>query len=182
MGGNSSGGTISGKSGGDGVTSSGIGVYLNNASNVVLRRMTINGTNQNFGIRGTSVTNFTLEFSTVTGVNGTNAGLNEAAINFGNLLGAAAITNCLIEGGKNDNLTVVNTSGTLNRLTISGSTFGFNTTTGNNNILIESQNAGQRSTSPRPRPSYGAGRSIIVNNPARPVIGNWRAQCCGWHL
>ena len=49
----------------------------------------------------------------------------------------------MIEGGLEDNLNVVNTSGTLNRLTITGSTFGFNNTTnGNNSILLESQNAG----------------------------------------
>src|SRR6185369_7453909 len=42
-----------------------------------------------------------------------------------------------------DNLNVVNTSGTLNRLVITNSTFGFNNTVnGNNNILIEAQNAG----------------------------------------
>ena len=140
VGGNSSGGTIGNKSGGDGAVN-GNGIYLNSTSNVVLRRMTINGTNQNFGIRGTNVNNFTLEFSKVTGTNGDNIALDEGSINFDNLTGSAAITACLIDGGLEDNLNVVNTSGTLNRLTVSGSTFGFNSTAnGNNNILIESQN------------------------------------------
>jgi methionine-rich copper-binding protein CopC len=143
VGGNSSGGTIANKSGADGSTSTGIGIYLNSTASVVLRRMTINGTNQNFGVRGTSVNGFTLEFSTVTGTNGTDVALDEGSVNFDNLTGAAAITSCVIDGGLEDNLNVVNTSGTLNRLTISGTTFGFNSTVnGNNNILIESQNAG----------------------------------------
>ena len=44
----------------------------------------------------------------------------------------------MIEGGFEDNLNVVNTSGTLNRLTISGTTFGFNSAAGgNNNIMID---------------------------------------------
>src|SRR5258705_221313 len=105
--------------------------------------MTINGTNQNHGIRGINASTFTLEFSTVTGTNGTSIALDEGSVNFDNLTGTAAITSCVIDGGFEDNLNVVNTSGTLNRLTISGSTFGFNSTAnGNNNILIESQNAG----------------------------------------
>ena len=143
VGGNSTGGAISGKSGGDGSTSTGIGIYLNSTTAVTLWRMTINGTNQNFGIRGVGVSNFTLEYSTVSGSNGDNTALDEGSVNLDNLTAAAAITNCLIEGGLEDNLNVVNTSGTLNRLVISGSTFGFNNTVnGNNSILIESQNSG----------------------------------------
>jgi hypothetical protein len=142
VGGNSTGGTISGMTGADGTTA-GNGVYLDTASNVTLRRLTINGTNQNHGIRGINATNFTLEFSTVTGTNGTSVAVDEGSVNFDNLLGTAAITSCVIDGGFEENLNVVNTSGSLNRLTVSGSTFGFNNTAnGNNNILIESQNAG----------------------------------------
>ena len=143
VGGNGTGGTISNKSGADGNNTQGNGVFLNGAAGITLRRMTINGTNQNHGIRGIGVSNFTLEYSTVNGTNGTSTGLDEGSVNFDNLTGSAAMTNCLIEGGLEDNLNVVNTSGSLNRLTVSGSTFGFNNTTnGNNNILIESQNAG----------------------------------------
>ena len=142
VGGNNTGGTISGMTGADGATS-GNGVYLENAGNVTLRRIRVNGTNQNHGIRGVNSSNFTLEFSTVNGTNGTSAALDEGSVNFDNLTGTAAITSCMIEGGFEDNLNVVNTSGTLNRLTVSGTTFGFNGSgTGNNNIQIESQNAG----------------------------------------
>lgn len=143
VGGNSSGGTIANKSGSDGSATQGTGIYLNNTSNVVLRRMTISGTNQNFGIRGINSSNITLEYSTVTGTNGTDLATDEGSVNFDNLTGSAAITSCVIEGGLEDNLNIVNTSGTLNQLTITGTTFGFNnTTSGNNNILIESQNSG----------------------------------------
>src|ERR1043166_7104137 len=51
VGGNASGGTISGKSGADNSTTQGTGIWLNSTSNVVLRRMTVTGINQNFGIR-----------------------------------------------------------------------------------------------------------------------------------
>ncbi len=143
VGGNSSGGTIANTVGADGAVA-GNGVYLDNAGNVTLRRMTINGTNQNHGIRGVNGNSgFTLENSTVSGASGTSVALDEGSVNFDNLTGAAAITSSVIEGGLEDNLNVVNTSGTLDRLVITGSTFGFNNTTnGNNNILIESQNAG----------------------------------------
>ena len=142
VGGNNTGGTISGMTGADGATS-GNGVYLDNAGNVTLRRIRVNGTNQNHGIRGIGTSNFVLEFSTVTGTNGNNAGLDEGAVNFDNLTGASAITSCVIEGGFEDNLNVVNSSGTLNRLVISGTTFGLNSTAdGNNNILLESNNPG----------------------------------------
>src|SRR5258705_10312504 len=102
--------------------------------------MTINGTNQNHGIRGINSSNFTLEFSTVTGTNGTSAAIDEGSVNFDNLTGSAAITSFVIDGGFEDNLNVVNTSGKLNRLTINGSTFGFNNTAnGNHNIFVEMQ-------------------------------------------
>ncbi len=51
------------------------------------RRMTINGTNQNHGVRGASVSNFNLEYSTVTGINGNSTGLDEGSANFDNLTG-----------------------------------------------------------------------------------------------
>ena len=141
VGGNSTGGTISRMSGADGAVA-GNGVYLNNAQTVTLRRMTINGANENHGIRGLGSSNFTLEYSTVSGANGTSVGLDEGSVVFDNLAGAAAITSSIIDGGLEDNLNIVNTSGTLN-LIITGSTFGFNNTVnGNNNILLETQNAG----------------------------------------
>jgi methionine-rich copper-binding protein CopC len=142
VGGNSSGGVIQNVVGADGANG-GNAVFMSGATGVTLRRMTISGTNQNHGIRGVNTSNFTMEFSTVTGTNGNSVALDEGSVNFDNLTGTAAITSCVIEGGFEDNLNVVNTSGSLNRLVISGTTFGFNNTAnGNNNILIESNNPG----------------------------------------
>ena len=45
---------ISGKTGADGSTTSGIGIYLNATNNVSLANMDIEG-NQNYGIRGFTV-------------------------------------------------------------------------------------------------------------------------------
>lgn len=141
LGGNGSGGTLSGMTGANGAVA-GNAVYLNNAQNVTLRRMLINGTNQNHGIRGIAVSNFTLEYSTVTGTNGTTAGLSEGSVVFDNLTGTSSIVASVMEGGLEDNLNVVNAAGTLN-LSVTGSTFGFNSTAnGNNNILLETQNVG----------------------------------------
>ena len=136
VGGNATGGTISGMTGADGTTA-GIGVYADNVSNLSLRRLTINGTNQGYGIRGNSVNNFTLEYSTVNGTNGTSAalappeGAGEGAVYFGNttttgMTGTGVITNCIISGGRSRNFSLINSSGTLNRLTVTGSTFGLN--------------------------------------------------------
>lgn len=143
VGGNGSGGNIANTAGADGAIA-GNGVYLDNAGNVTLRRITINGTNQNHGIRGINGNSgFTLEYSTVSGTNGTSAALAEGSVHFDNLTGSAAITSSFIDGGFQDNLNVLNTSGVLDRLTITGSTFGFNSTAnGNNNISLESRNAG----------------------------------------
>lgn len=152
VGGNGSGGTISGMTGADGAVA-GTAVYLNNATNVALRRMTINGTNQNFGIRGFTVNGFTLEYATVGGVAGTNASIDsygEGSIYFGTaaaatgLTGSGTVTNCNISGGRARNLSVVNTSGTLNRLTITGTTFGLNQnfTDANQSLAVEARNSG----------------------------------------
>src|SRR6185312_13748507 len=142
VGGNFTGGTITNATGADGATA-GNAVYLENAGNVTLRRIRVNGTNQNNGIRGVSSSNFTLEFSTVTGTNGTNGTGDESSVHFTDWTGTGAITSCVIEGGFEDNLNVVNNTGTLNRLTISGTTFGFNTLAGgNNSITFDAENAG----------------------------------------
>lgn len=141
VGGNGTGGTISGKSGADASTTTGIGIYLNNTRNVVLRRMTINGTNQNFGIRGSSIVGLTIEYCTVGGTNGDNAGADEGSVILTELTGSAAMTNCNISGAVEHNVSVINTSGTLNRITVTGSTFGaMNTTTGSDGLLLETMN------------------------------------------
>ncbi|AZO40329.1 S-layer family protein [Mesorhizobium sp. M7D.F.Ca.US.005.01.1.1] len=142
-----SGGTISGKAGGDilngstpgGNTTSGTGgtgIFLRNTQNVSLANMQLNDFS-NFAVYGKSVTGFTMTGTTISGVNGdSNTGnIEESAIRFDNLLGSASITGSNISGGAFGNLAVWNTSGTLNRLTMSGNTFGLiSSTLGNDNV------------------------------------------------
>lgn len=125
-----SGGTIQNKTGADGSTSSGIGIYLNSTSGVSLNRMQLNGF-QNFGIRGTNVTGFSLTNSTINGVNGTTeaGGSEEGAIRFDGLFTSgsfptAQITGSTVQGGYSVNVRVQNTTGTLNRLLIDNCTLG----------------------------------------------------------
>ncbi|HYG75303.1 MAG TPA: putative Ig domain-containing protein [Planctomycetota bacterium] len=160
LGGNSSGGTIANKSGADFSFTTGCGIYLNNTMGVVLRRMTINGTNQNYGIRGTLVNGFTLEYSTVAGTNGTAASLplpenaGEGSVYFGNvegtgtskngLTGSATVNKCIFSGGRARNFSVINTAGSLNRLTITGCTFGLNQDffDANQSLALEARQSG----------------------------------------
>ena len=84
---------------------------------------------QNFGIRGNDVTGFTFDNSVLSGTNGTTAGASdEAAISFNNLLGSASISNSNISNGFEYILKVLNSSGTLNRLTVDNTDFGTNNT------------------------------------------------------
>ena len=160
LGGNSSGGIIANKSGVDAnFATQGTGIYLHNTSNVVLRRMTVNGTNENYGIRGLLVNNFTLEYSTVGGTNGNvvtasppnNAG--EGSVYFGGnelnggengLTGSATVTGLNVSGGRSRNFSVINISGTLNRITISNSAFGLtqNISGGGQSLALEARQAG----------------------------------------
>jgi hypothetical protein len=133
VGGNGSGGTIANKSGANGSTATGIGVYLNNATNITLRRMTINGTNQNFGIRGTGVNGCIVEYSTVNGVNGDDAAVDEGSIIFDGLLGTSTFTNNVVAGSVEDNFRIRNSSGSAD-VTVTGSTFS---NAPNDNLMIE---------------------------------------------
>ncbi|HMQ06174.1 MAG TPA: Ig-like domain-containing protein [Saprospiraceae bacterium] len=137
LGGNGTGGTISGKTGANGSNVTGNGIFLSNTRNVVLRRMSFTGTKENFAIKGSTVINFTMEYCTVAGTNGNSAAHDEGSILFSELTGMASISFCNISGGFEDNINVKNSSGSLNRLTISNSTIGANSTTdGNDGILI----------------------------------------------
>ncbi|MFO1312326.1 MAG: Ig-like domain-containing protein [Burkholderiales bacterium] len=150
VGGNGSGGTIANKSGADGTTA-GIGIYLRNTQNVVLRRMIVNGTNANYGIKGYGVNGFALEYSTVGGTSGTNYNAapnnaGEGAIYFGDyaptngVTGAVSLLNNSVSGGAWSNLAIINSSGAAT-LTIKGNTFGANglAPTGNSGVLIEAR-------------------------------------------
>ncbi|MFK7972215.1 MAG: beta strand repeat-containing protein [Bacteroidia bacterium] len=134
----SNGGTITSKNGADGSTTSGIGVYLKNTTAISLNNMQLNDF-QNYGIRGDNVTDFTLTNTTINGVNGTSTAMDEGSIRFTNLLGVATFTNNTVSGGIQDNIFVMNNTGTLNRMTVSGGTIGLNGTNGNDGILVEAE-------------------------------------------
>jgi hypothetical protein len=130
-----SGGTIQNTTGADG-SIAGNGIYLADVTNVSLSSMTV-ANHANHAIRGLDVTGFTLANSTISGVNGTNPGLDEGSVRFDGLFGTASITNTLIEGGVKDNVRILNTSGALNPLTVTGGTIGLNdATNGNDGILV----------------------------------------------
>ena len=132
------GGTIQHKTGADGSTTGGIGIYLNNTKNPSFSWMQLNDFD-NFAIRGTDVQGFTMTNVVINGTNGTNDGFDEGPVSFANLTGSASVTNSSISGSVEHNMQVLNSSGTLNRLTISGTTFGaMSTATGSDALLIES--------------------------------------------
>lgn len=123
-----SGGTIQHKTGPDGSTTSGIGIYLNNTKNPSFNWMQLNDFD-NTAILGRSVQGFTLQNSVINGVNGTtNVGV-DGAIAFGTsnpggtngLQGTGLIRNTKISGGVEHNLEFYNQSGAMN-LTIDGTT------------------------------------------------------------
>ncbi len=137
-GGAGTGGTIRNKTGANGSTSAGIGIYLNATQDVSLTSMQLNDFD-NFAIRGTSVTRFTLVNSTINGTNGNSAGDDEGSVSFDNLLDSATFTNNTISGGHEDNIVVTNTAmgSVLDRMTVSGGTIGLNNL--NDGILVEAQ-------------------------------------------
>lgn len=91
-----SGGTIQHKTGTDMSRTGGIGIYLNNTSDVQLDRMQLNDFD-NFAIRGNNVNGFSLANSVVNGASGntianiTGDSYGEGAIFFGNNGGAGRI-------------------------------------------------------------------------------------------
>lgn len=107
-----SGGTIQGMSGD--------GVRLDNATDVQLSSMVIQS-NAGNGIGGANVTGFVLDGGSTVLNNADNAAADEAGIRFDNLLGTAAITGSTVSGSVEDNVRIVNTSGSLS-LSVNGST------------------------------------------------------------
>jgi hypothetical protein len=139
------GGTIANKTGANGSTTQGTGIYLNNTSDVQLNDMQLNGFD-NFAIRGSNVTGFILDDSVINGVNGNNnaGGSEEGSIRFDNLFTSAAyttasITDSNISGGGTFNVYVLNSTNgsSLDRLTMSGNTFGLiSGSIGNDNVDV----------------------------------------------
>jgi predicted enzyme related to lactoylglutathione lyase len=137
-----SGGTIQHEHGADGAVA-GSGIYMSSAQNVSFSWMQLNDFD-NFGIRGTNVTGFTLDHTIINGTNGTTAlgGSEEGAVRFDGLFGSASISNSTLGGtGANDSsfsddLRLTNSSGTLDRLMISNTSFGKIGSGGNNGLTV----------------------------------------------
>lgn len=179
-GGNSSGGTIGNKDdldatpdsmGNDGLGTIGTAIYLNNTRNGVLRRMTINGTNQNFAIYATDVTNFTMEYSTVGGANGdafTTAPFREGSVIVNNLFGNTnSVFESIISGGFEDNFRIENTSATPLIFNLTNSTIqNNNTTSGNIGFRFASITPGTNMTATISGNLFQGNRSESINTDA----------------
>ncbi|WP_181763378.1 right-handed parallel beta-helix repeat-containing protein [Mesorhizobium sp. B2-4-15] len=129
-------GTGAANSGGTIQNTSGDGISLTNTAKVSLTNIHVTNTSGN-GIGGTTVNGFSLANSTIDGANGGSA-INQGSIYFTDLTGTAAITNSVVKGGHQDNISILTSSGTL-ALTISGSTIRDTDTgtNGNDNLFIE---------------------------------------------
>lgn len=135
-----SGGTVTNKTGADAAAATaGTSISITNTANVSLSNMAISN-DSNFGILGSSVANFTLRDSAVTGNHGSNATLNESAVSFTQLTGTALFEGNTISGGFTENLRIVNSSGSLG-LTIRDSAsdqavMGLNNLNGRDSVFI----------------------------------------------
>jgi uncharacterized repeat protein (TIGR01451 family) len=150
-----SGGTIKLKTGADSTVTQGTGISLINTAGASFAWMQLNGFS-NHAIRGTNVTGLTLSNMVINGINGTTtSGQREGAVHIDGLFTTgtfaaaqtASISDSTIGGiaagdaSLTDNLRIVNTSGTLDRLTISNSTFGTVGSAGFNGVHFSVQNA-----------------------------------------
>ncbi len=147
-GGNESGGVINAITGVDGNTADdgasngvGIGVYLNNASNVTLARMRISNT-ANFGVNAESSSGIMLRYMTFSGAHGNALAGDEGSLRFLELRGANEIAHSTIRGGFTNNIRVDNNSGTLTALTIRDNEIRDSNSglEGNDNIQIDLEN------------------------------------------
>jgi len=145
-----SGGVIMNKNGANGSNAGGIGIYLENTSNVSLSNMQLGGFD-NFAIRGNSVTNFSLIDSVVNANSGNSTANDEGAISFTNLLGTSLFSGNNVSGGFEDQIKVVNNSGvatiTVNDSANDQAVIGLDANpaglNGNDGLLVESQNSAQ---------------------------------------
>jgi uncharacterized repeat protein (TIGR01451 family) len=121
-------------------TNNGIGVLLNTVQNVNLTRVNLSN-NPNYGLKGTSVSNFTMTSSYVTNNGDDVGGEGEGGVYFFELTGSASVTNSYIHLGAARNLEVLNTAGTLDRITVSGTVIGNDGTSGSDGIFFQADNS-----------------------------------------
>ncbi|MES2778026.1 MAG: Ig-like domain-containing protein [Bacteroidota bacterium] len=156
----------------------GIGIYVNNTSNISVTNMNFTGSFGNFAIRGETVNNFTLTGSNFTGVYGTNinGAVQEGAIRFGvqsddgfgnGLTGTVFFTGNNIGGGIADNIAIFNnTSGSMNMTVNDGAApaiFGHNGFDGNDAILIETRGPANGAVFGTPGGVAGAGFNLTLS-------------------
>ncbi|HSR68861.1 MAG TPA: Ig-like domain-containing protein [Acidobacteriota bacterium] len=120
-------------------------IVLNSTSAPSFSNLRVTGSGAN-GISGTSVTGFTLNDCDIT-MNGD--AVNEGGLRFdANLLGTATISNSLISGSAEHNIEIVNNTGVLTLLTISGSEIADNSAAlGADGLLLETQGTAQATVS-----------------------------------
>ena len=117
-------------------TAAGDGVSLSAVTSVSLSGMTIKN-NLGSGIKGVGCRRFSITGSAVTG-NGDDAAADEAGIRFDGLTGAAVISSTEVSGSVKDNVRIINSSGSLTSLTMTGDTIKDNSaTTGNDGLTLE---------------------------------------------
>ena len=136
-------GTGSAGTGGS-ILNKGTGIKLNGTKGPSLSWMKLSN-HGDFAIKGDTVTGFTMANTVVDGSvgrNGDDANANEGAISFDELSGSASITSSVIKEGVSNDLRVRNDSGTLNRLTVTNTTFGSTQTTHNDAIQLENNGSG----------------------------------------
>lgn len=127
-----SGGTIQNKT---------IGISLTSTQEPSFSWMQLNDFGD-FAIRGHQVVGLTLANSVINGTNGNDPGADEGSVRFTDLTGSASVTNTSVSGAVENNFAVVNSNGTLNRITFTGATFGpMSVTDGNDGLVLESLNA-----------------------------------------
>jgi hypothetical protein len=152
QGGNSSGGTIQNITGADGTTNDdgasngiGIGVYLNNASNVTINRMNIHDAS-NFGVEAESSSNFVMKYTTVGGTNGNNAGQEEGSVRFLEVGGTNTLDNNDISGGFTDNIRIDNNAASATDFSITNNKIHDNNVTNGNQGILADFEAGTAQT------------------------------------
>jgi large repetitive protein len=142
----------------------GVGIYLNNTLNPQLAYMDLNYFS-NYAIAGSNVNGLTLTNIRITGTSGDQADSFEGAIYLNNLSGSATIHNSQVSGGRTDNIRVLNSTGSLDRLTISNSTIGSNhSQDGQNGLLFEASGTATMNLTVTGSTFQGAGADLLQTN------------------
>ena len=161
-----SGGQIQHTAGSDDASATpvGTGIVLDNTLAPSLTRVWLHD-NSNYAIRGTTVSGLTLANSVINGANGNNGTtpFDDSSVWFDNLTGSASVTSTSVSGGYEDNFRVVNTAGSLNRITFTSDTIGDNSAAGGNDgiLLSSATTAGQLEGTVQSSTFTGAGGDLL---------------------